>query len=149
MDEEALKQFEWVEYVFVKGKGWTHEVELKPDDQYRLKDGSWETIEPDRTIETTHEHPFYVKDKGWTPANKLKPGDLLRTDNGWVPVTSVSDTGRVETVYNLSVQDHHTYFAGSREWGYGVWAHNTCYEFGPSPMANSAFSKGQREMPSR
>src|SRR5262245_5317617 len=27
---------EWVEYVFVKGKGWTHESELKPGDQYRL-----------------------------------------------------------------------------------------------------------------
>jgi hypothetical protein len=23
MTEEALKQFEWVEYVFVNGKGWT------------------------------------------------------------------------------------------------------------------------------
>jgi len=126
MDEASLKAFEWVEYVFVKGKGWTHENELKPGDQFRLKDGSWETVEPDRIIETTHEHPFYVKDKGWTPVNQIKPGDLLRTENGWVEVKKVMDTGRTEIVYNLRVEDYHTYFVGSEEWGFAVWAHNTC-----------------------
>lgn len=56
---------EWVEYVFVKDKGWTHESQLKPGDQYRLKGGGWGTVEPERVIRTTNEHPFYVQGKGW------------------------------------------------------------------------------------
>jgi len=119
---------EWVEYVFVNGKGWTHESELKPGDQYRLKGGGWGTVEPERVIGTTKEHPFYVRGKGWTPLAEIRPGDWLRTDNGWVQVTKIEDTGRYETVYNLRVADYHTMFVGSREWGFGVWAHNTCYE---------------------
>jgi len=29
-------------------------------------------------------------------------------------------------VYNLRIADYHTYFVGSREWGFSVWAHNAC-----------------------
>src|SRR5262249_51445608 len=31
--------------------------------------------------------------------------------------------------YNLRIADHHTYFVGARDWGFSVWAHNTCAEF--------------------
>jgi hypothetical protein len=55
----------------------------------------------------------------------LKPGDLLPGHDGrWVSVEEVVDTGEWETVYNLQVADHHTYFVGSEEWGFSVWAHN-------------------------
>jgi hypothetical protein len=87
----------------------------------------------ERVIEGTAEHPFYVYGKGWTPMGALQPGDWLRTDNGWVEVGEVGDTGRVETVYNLKVADHHTYFVGSPEWGFGVWAHNADYAVLPHP----------------
>ena len=113
--------------VFVKGKGWTHESELKPGDQYRLKGGGWETVMPERVIGTTHEHPFYSQERGWTPAGELRPGELIRTEDGWVFVKSVTETGRVETVYNLRVEDYHTYFVGASEWGFAVWAHNANY----------------------
>jgi hypothetical protein len=89
-----------------------------------LKGGGWGTVEPERVIRTTQEHPFYVQGKGWTPLAEIRPGDLIRTDNGWVPVTKIEDTGRYETVYNLRVQDYHTYFVGAQDWGFGVWAHN-------------------------
>jgi hypothetical protein len=36
----------------------------------------------------------------------------------------VSDTGRLATVYNLEIEDDHTYFVGCDEWGFSVWAHN-------------------------
>ncbi|MCI0702167.1 MAG: hypothetical protein L0241_13875, partial [Planctomycetia bacterium] len=36
-------------------------------------------------------------------------------------------TSRIETLYNLQVEDHHTYFVGCDEWGFSVWAHNQCY----------------------
>ncbi|MBY0456346.1 MAG: hypothetical protein K2V38_03305, partial [Gemmataceae bacterium] len=36
----------------------------------------------------------------------------------------IADSGRVETVYNVEVDEHHTYFVGREEWGFSVWAHN-------------------------
>jgi hypothetical protein len=35
-------------------------------------------------------------------------------------------TGKQERVYNLRVADYHTYFVGSEEWRFSVWAHNAC-----------------------
>lgn len=79
----------------------------------------------EQLIRGTAEHPFYVYGKGWTPLGELKPGDWIRTDDGWVSVDKVEDTGKYETVYNLRVADYHTYFVGAQDWGYGVWAHNS------------------------
>ncbi len=134
---------EWVDYVFVKDRGWTHESELKPGDQYRLKGGGWETVEPERVIRTTNEHPFYVQGKGWTPLSEIRPGDVIRTDNGWVPVTKIEDTGRYETVYNLRVEDYHTYFVGAADWGFAVWAHNAYNPEATSSIQNLLKGKGQ------
>jgi hypothetical protein len=36
----------------------------------------------------------------------------------------VTATGEREAVYNLRVADHHTYFVGSRQWGFSAWVHN-------------------------
>jgi len=36
----------------------------------------------------------------------------------------VVDTGRWETVYNITVAEWHTYFVGAPEWGFSAWAHN-------------------------
>jgi intein/homing endonuclease len=73
-----------------------------------------------QVIKSTAEHPFFVWEKGWTPLEELEPGDWIRTDNGWVEVKQVEDTGRYDTVYNLRVQDFHTYFVGDQSWGFGV-----------------------------
>lgn len=124
LDDRTLGAFEHKDVVFVNGRGWTHERDLKPGDQYRLKAGGWETVTPERVIGTTYEHPFYVQDQGWTPAGRLQPGEMIRTEDGWVPVKAVEDTGRYETVYNLEVEEHHTYFVGAPEWGFSIWAHN-------------------------
>ena len=75
-------------------------------------------------IRTTPEHPFFVYDNGWTEAGTLVAGDDLRTERGWVKILEVYDTGCYETVYNLRVAEHHTYFVGNEEWGFAVWAHN-------------------------
>jgi hypothetical protein len=80
-----------------------------------------------RSIRTTAEHPFYVQGKGWTAAALLAPGDLFRSDDGrWNPVESIDPTGEVATVYNMRIAEYHTYFVGSGEWGFSVWAHNKC-----------------------
>jgi hypothetical protein len=76
-------------------------------------------------IPTTPEHPFFVRGKGWTATREVEVGDeVIGHDGQWVAVEAVEDTGRIETVYNLRVAQYHTYFVGSREWGFSVWAHN-------------------------
>ena len=80
-----------------------------------------------RTIQTTSEHPFYVRGRGWTAAKELRAGDQLRSHDGQsVAVESVTEGEGLAPVYNLRVQDYHTYFVGGEDWGFSVWAHNTC-----------------------
>jgi len=80
---------------------------------------------PGQVIRTTSEHPFFVYNVGWTGAGALRVGDMLRSHDGcWLPVEDVVDNGEVTTVYNLRVAEYHTYFVGSREWGFSAWAHN-------------------------
>jgi len=90
-----------------------------------------------QVIRTTAEHPFWVKGKGWVPTRALQPGDLLSSADGqWVAVEEVYDTGEDETVYNMRVADHHTYFVGCQEWGFSVWAHNLCRVTAPGGLTN-------------
>ena len=50
---------------------------------------------------------------------------MLVSKNGQrLPVEGVADSGQIETVYNVTVEEDHTYFVGSEEWGFDVWAHN-------------------------
>jgi hypothetical protein len=80
-----------------------------------------------RAVHTTDEHPFWVFGKGWTAAKDLQPGDEFRSHDGErVGVDAVRETGATATVYNLRIADYHTYFFGSLDWGFSVWAHNAC-----------------------
>jgi hypothetical protein len=72
-------------------------------------------------IEVTPRHPFWVTDEGWVDSDQLAPGDELSTADGdAASVLSVASTARTETVYNLTVDEHHTYFVGTSE----TWVHN-------------------------
>ena len=54
-------------------------------------------------------------------------GDLLRTnENQHLSVENVFDSGAEELVYNLRVEEYHTYFVGKLGWGFAVWSHNRC-----------------------
>jgi intein/homing endonuclease len=78
-----------------------------------------------RVIRTTGEHPFYAQAKGWVAAAELVKGDRLSSHDGqWVAVEEVFDTNEYETVYNVRIADFHTYFIGTEEWTFSVWAHN-------------------------
>ena len=75
------------------------------------------------TIDTTTNHPFYVDGRGWVAAGDLEIGDTFVTADGdEVEVTDVEIEKLAEpiTVYNLEVEDYHTYFVGE----YGVLVHN-------------------------
>lgn len=77
------------------------------------------------TIDTTTNHPFYVEDEGWVAASDLEIGDKLVTaDGNEVEVTDVEIEKLSEPVlvYNLEIEDYHTYFVGE----YGTLVHNMC-----------------------
>jgi len=98
----------------------------------------WELRAGGRVIGTTSEHPFYARERGWVACRELAVGDALLCEDGtWVGVEGVRDTGRWEPVYNLRVADHHTYFVGTEEWGFSVWAHNAYQSL---PGADASFT---------
>ena len=89
------------------------------------------TTEDGEIIDTTSNHPFYVDGKGWVAAGDLEVGDeLLAADGEHSEVTDVEFEKLDEpvTVYNLVVDDDHTYYVGKS----GVLVHNTYKtEWGP------------------
>src|SRR5207249_2245556 len=87
-----------------------------------------------RVIRTTAEHPFFVRGRGWTAAGELMAGDRLRShDERLVVVEKVVHLREEAPVYNLRIADYHTYFVGSRDWRFSVWAHNQCNLHHPIP----------------
>ncbi|WP_277752735.1 RICIN domain-containing protein [Streptomyces sp. L2] len=64
-------------------------------------------------LASTVGHKFYVVDRGWTLVSDLHVGDRLRTPDGSVhPVTALHDRSGLtpRTVYDLTVDDLHTFF---------------------------------------
>jgi hypothetical protein len=73
------------------------------------------------SITTTANHPFWVQSKGWTLVRDLKPGDEMLTYDGTkATVKQVYLDNSKDEVYNLEVEDFHTYFVESP----GIWVHN-------------------------
>ena len=92
-------------------------------------------------VTSTAEHPFYVQGKGWTPVRLLASGDLLVDPDGVAAkVVEVVATGETATVYNLHVEDLHSYHvAVGEQW---VLVHNDC---GISPTYSELRAAGQTD----
>ena len=81
------------------------------------------------TLEVTAPHPFFVTGRGWVAAGELRPGDeVAGADGAALQVAGGRETGATTTVYNLEVDEFHTYFVGES----GAWVHNDC----PEDVAN-------------
>ncbi|MBF0227905.1 MAG: hypothetical protein HQK76_20865 [Desulfobacterales bacterium] len=81
----------------------------------------------------TPEHPFSLTDYGWTDAYKLLPGDEIFTSRGgWLKVTGSTWMAERQTVYNIEVEDFHTYFVGET----GAWVHNVCKQVSTFALPN-------------
>ncbi|MFL0251969.1 polymorphic toxin type 50 domain-containing protein [Clostridium neuense] len=75
-------------------------------------------------IETTAPHLFYTEE-GFKPAEKIKAGEKIKDSVGiYKEVTDISTrhTEAGEAIYNLNVEDYHTYFAGESS----LLVHNDC-----------------------
>ena len=76
-------------------------------------------------IDTTTNHPFYVIERGWVAAGDLVEGDEIYLLDGTVAYVTGSELEQLsETikVYNLEIQDFHTYFVGDTS----ILVHNRC-----------------------
>lgn len=76
-------------------------------------------------IRTTENHPFYVEGKGWCAAAELRAGDVLHTQDGDLEIVSEVEAEQLNetvTVYNLEIEDSHTYYVSADE----VLVHNVC-----------------------
>ena len=79
-----------------------------------------------QVIRVSPQHRIHVRDRDFIEVCQLKPGDEFLSDDGrWLPVDSIEDRGEVVPVYNFRLEGYHTYFVGSPEWGFSIWAHNT------------------------
>ncbi|MFJ9432553.1 RHS repeat-associated core domain-containing protein [Streptomyces sp. NPDC101490] len=79
---------------------------------------------PDSLTATT-EHPFWLPDsKAWAAADTLRPGQWLRTAAGThVQITAIRHRTATADVFNLTVDDLHTYYVLAGDTS--VLVHNT------------------------
>lgn len=76
-----------------------------------------ETLNP---IRVTPEHPFWVQGKGWVEAGDIQEADTISTATADLLVLRSKYTAEPVTVYNFSVENTPSYFAGDDE----LWVHN-------------------------
>ena len=89
---------------------------------YVLQLGFAETQE---VLEVTGPHPLFSVDRNdWVAAQELAIGERVVTRGGELTVASVEQLGGLYRVWNLEVEDAHTYFVGADS----IWAHNGCAE---------------------
>jgi len=71
-------------------------------------------------LETTKEHRFHVDGGGFVSAGRLRPGAALNTSVNNVILRGAKERNATKQVYNLEVENFHTYFVGDNL----VWVHN-------------------------
>ena len=130
--EDGLKVIEEVkvgDYVFASDpesgeSGYKKVLQTFVNETYETVDVTYEG----ETITTTPTHSFYVPNKGWTTAIDLRAGDILVTCNGEYVVEKVQHAILEDpiTVYNIEVEDFHTYYVGKEVISAFILVHNSC-----------------------
>lgn len=103
-----------VEILTPSGWRWTtHVLKTVPMQVFRLTTASYE-------LEAAFHHLVGLEHGGFAQLGFLRAGDRVRTDSGVETVTAVEDTGRVESLYDLRVDDPgHSYYSN------GILSHNS------------------------
>lgn len=86
-------------------------------------------------IISTANHPFYVEGKGWMEAGNLKKGDIVYIATGdtiKIQKVFLEHLQLLQMVYNLNVENNHTYFVGSGS----ILVHNKCSKKSGKEKAN-------------
>lgn len=74
-------------------------------------------------ILATKGHVFWVAGKGWRMAKRLEIGDQIHGVSGGLRVEEMEERPAPKRVYNLVIQDFHTYFVGES----GALVHDITY----------------------
>jgi hypothetical protein len=91
--------------------------------EYEVTD-TWEHIDTlvyltidGELIETTADHPFYTVEGEWLAVEELEIGDeIRRADGTHGRVEAITFTDTLQPMYNLTVDEAHTYFVGIGHW---------------------------------
>ena len=85
------------------------------------------------TINVTEEHPIWKQSRGWTEVQYLKVDDIVASADGDVLVLDNKKVDKPIEVYNFSVENTPSYFAGAGK----LWVHNAnCDLAKPSALGN-------------
>ena len=115
----------------------------------RTVDASWSHVDQtvtisidDRELVTTEDHRFWSQTVGaFVPAGDLEVGDKVVGDRGRVhTVTRTAEVGGYERVWNLSIDQVHTYHVGDTD----TLVHNTCPTIGARLRAAGAHGLPRR-----
>jgi RHS repeat-associated protein len=98
------------------------------------------TTNQSEVVHTTSEHPF-LTDHGFVPASQLKVGmKVQQADGSFGTITGWTQVQGTQTMYNLEVNQDHTFAVGEGEWV----VHNQCDRaalkraLGPSTFTSQA-----------
>lgn len=85
----------------------------------------------DEIIKSTPAHVVFTVNRGWIQAENLVAGDVMSTSlNHNNKIVSVRKVFSPQIVYNLEVENSHTYFVGKSE----VLVHNACIKMSDLPV---------------
>jgi hypothetical protein len=74
-------------------------------------------------VGVTPNHPLFEWRRGWVAAGDLRPDDYVWSlQRGWLRVVAIRFHSQRRRVYNLEVDEDHTYAVGQL----ATWAHNEC-----------------------
>ena len=77
------------------------------------------------SLRLTEEYPVHVVGRGWRTARELQAGDEVLSSQGTVAVIDgVALEAEPCQVYNVTVDEYHTYFVGLADGAFDVWLHN-------------------------
>jgi len=122
---------------------WKDETAYKPVTEVITGEQEYEliriTLDNGEVIEATPGHPLYVQGVGWRDARRVQTSGQLDLTNGRVlNVTSVSSEQKREQVFNLAIEDYHTFAIGSS----GIMVHNAAGPINPKDIrAYADFAK--------
>ena len=110
----------------------------------RTAPGYYAVVTEEEVLHVTAEHPLWVQGRGWTEASELRAGDALATLDGDTLVRQTIPVDSPTEVFNFSVPETGSYFAGKR----GVWVHNANCEIPPiyrAPDSPSDYLEGAND----
>ncbi|HET6387009.1 MAG TPA: polymorphic toxin-type HINT domain-containing protein, partial [Armatimonadota bacterium] len=108
-------------------------------DLITIQTGASVTGRAEDSITGTPGHPFFTPGGEKVPMGDLRVGQQIVSRDGATVVVQAKTSRHVEegiSVYNLTVEDDHTYFVGTADGG--DWVHNTCRIYGDGTRSGFA-----------